>query len=109
MFTSNRRTLTVLVLAGLLGVSAAARTDRAEAATPPQNSLPPDIAKLFDQFVGDWSAGDLKLQAGGQAMKGTSKVHCEKTTSGVAVQCRLQVSSPGMQVDDMNLLGWNGE
>jgi hypothetical protein len=109
MIRSNFRNLAALTLFAALALSAWARADRAAAATPPSKSLPPDIAKLFDQMVGDWSAGDLKLEAGGQVMKGTSKVHCTKTESGMALQCRLLVSAPGMQIDDTNLFGWNGE
>ena len=103
------RRLAALTLFAALALSAWAHVDRAAAATPPAKSLPPDIAKLFDQFQGDWNASDLRLEAGGQVMKGTSKVHCAKTESGMAVQCRLLVSAPGMQIDDTNLIGWNGE
>ena len=108
MFRPNR-VLTSLVLCGALALSTWGATTLVQAATPPAAALPPDIANLFDPFVGEWRAGDLRLEAGGQVVKGTSHVRCEKTASGMAVQCRLQVSAPGMQIDDMNLLGWDGE
>ncbi len=108
MFRSNR-VVTGLALCGALALSTWGAVTVATAATPPATGLPPDIAKLFEQFVGDWSASDLRIEAGGQIMKGTSKVRCEKAASGMAVQCRLQLSAPGMQIDDLNLLGWDGE
>jgi hypothetical protein len=78
----------------------------AAAAAQPGPAAPAEVTALLDRMVGTWTATDVPVQIGPDQKKVSSKVTCARA-AGNGVQCRVQVSSPGMRDEETNLFGWD--
>jgi hypothetical protein len=102
----KKLTLTALALASIAFIGV--RLARADKTTP--RAMPPaEATRLWNAMAGTWSAKDIAVQMGPQAIKGAAKVSCEKAVGGWAMRCRVHVQMPGMAVDEEDIFGWDGD
>jgi len=99
-----RHSLVVLLVVALAPVVHSQEKARPAEAPPPAPKMSAEGRKFLDGWIGTWNAADMAFTMGGQTMKGSFKLDCQKVSAGWGTLCKGTFNTAGMPPSEGTML-----